>query len=202
MRVKSLTSHFINIWQKTREGYSSLALVEMCRSEFESRPIQIKSDPFIYTFIYQSAQFWAKFWAKSPNFSKILVGKILKNLPIHTPNFAFYKGSLILISRGWFCYPCWQHIPAKVFCTEYPPCKKFSFKLHIVWYCVKDQLNLKVLTMMLYFKFHFFPHLLIFLQFRDPFYVLNLSTKAVLHKWHIQCKRAKYLQFELIFRRA
>ena len=34
-------------------------------------------------------------------------------------------------------------------------------------------------------KFYFFPHLVIFLQFRDPSYVLNLSTKAVLQKWHI-----------------
>ena len=61
---------------------------------------------------------------------------------------------------------------------------------------------LKVLTMISYFKYHFFPHLLIFLQFRDPSYVLNLSIKAVQQKWHIQSKRAKYLQFELIFRRA
>ena len=35
-----------------------------------------------------------------------------------------------------------------------------------------------------YFNFHFFPHLLIFLQFRDPSCVLNLSTKAILQKWH------------------
>ena len=44
---------------------------------------------------------------------------------------------------------------------------------------------LKVLATIPYFNFHFFPHLLIFLQFRDPSYVLNLSTKAVLQKWHI-----------------
>ena len=53
-----------------------------------------------------------------------------------------------------------------------------NFHLHYRWQ------NLKVLTMISYFKFHFFPHLLIFLQFRDPSYVLNLSTKAVLQKWH------------------
>ena len=58
--------------------------------------------------------------------------------------------------------------------------------------------------------FTFFPHLLIFyffiylfiylfFQFRDPSCVLNLSTKAVQLEWYIQCKRAKYLQFELIF---
>ena len=45
--------------------------------------------------------------------------------------------------------------------------------------------KLKVPAMIPYFKFHFFPHLLIFLQFRDPSCVLNLSTKAVLQKWHI-----------------
>ena len=44
--------------------------------------------------------------------------------------------------------------------------------------------SLKVLATIPYFNFHFFSHLLIFLQFRDPFYILNLSTKAVLHKWH------------------
>ena len=54
-------------------------------------------------------------------------------------------------------------------------------------------LPLKVLATISYFKFHFFPHLLIILQFRDISCVLNLSTKAVLQKWHIQCKRAKYL---------
>ena len=43
---------------------------------------------------------------------------------------------------------------------------------------------LKVLATIPYFNFHFFSHLLIFVQFRDPFYVLNLSTKAVLQKWH------------------
>ena len=39
---------------------------------------------------------------------------------------------------------------------------------------------LKVLATIPYFNFHFFPYLLIFLQFWDPLYVLNLSTKAVL----------------------
>ena len=32
------------------------------------------------------------------------------------------------------------------------------------------------------FQISLFPHLLIFLQFTDPYYVLNLSTKAVLQK--------------------
>ena len=63
-------------------------------------------------------------------------------------------------------------------------------------------MQLKVLATIPYFNFHFFPHLLIFLQFRDPSYVPNLSTKAVLQKWHIKYKKAKYLRFELIFRRA
>ena len=45
---------------------------------------------------------------------------------------------------------------------------------------------LEALATIPYFNFHFFLHLLIFLQFRDPSYVL----------W------AKHLQFELIFRRA
>ena len=35
--------------------------------------------------------------------------------------------------------------------------------------------QLKVLATTPYFNFHFFPHLLIFLQFRDPFYVLNFN---------------------------
>ena len=37
----------------------------------------------------------------------------------------------------------------------------------------------KVLAKIPYFTFYFFPHLLKFLQFKDPSYVLNLSTKAV-----------------------
>ena len=42
--------------------------------------------------------------------------------------------------------------------------------------------KLKALATIPYFNFHFFPHLLIFLQFRDPSNVQNLSTKAVLQK--------------------
>ena len=42
--------------------------------------------------------------------------------------------------------------------------------------------KLKALATIPYFSFHFFPHFLISLQFRDPSYVLNLSTKAVLQK--------------------
>ena len=45
-------------------------------------------------------------------------------------------------------------------------------------------MELKALATIPYFNFHFFPHLLIFLQFRDPSNVLNLSTKAVLQKCH------------------
>ena len=45
-------------------------------------------------------------------------------------------------------------------------------------------LPLKALATIPYFNFYFFPHLLIFLQFWDPSYVINLSTKAVLQKWH------------------
>ena len=43
--------------------------------------------------MYQSAQVWAKFRAESPDVSKAL--KILKNRPIHIPNYALYKGSFI-----------------------------------------------------------------------------------------------------------
>ena len=60
-------------------------------------------------------------------------------------------------------------------------------------------LLLKVLATIPYFNFHFYSHLLIFLQFGDSSYVLNLSFNTVLQKWHIYCKRVKYLQFELIF---
>ena len=66
----------------------------------------------------------------------------------------------------------------------------------------RPALTLKALATIPYFNFRFFPHLLIFLQFRDPSNVLNLSTKAVLQKCHNKYKRAKYLQFEIIFRRA
>ena len=63
----------------------------------------------------------------------------------------------------------------------FSPCK-FADSVHFVRASAR---KLKVLTTILYFNFHFFPHLLIFLQFRDPTYILNLSTKAVLQKWHI-----------------
>ena len=45
--------------------------------------------------------------------------------------------------------------------------------------------NLKVLATIPYFNFHLFQHLLIFLQFRGPSYVLDLSTKADLQKLYI-----------------
>ena len=43
-------------------------------------------------------------------------------------------------------------------------------------------MHLKVPTTIQYLNFHIFPHLLIFVQFRDPSYVLNLYTKEVLQK--------------------
>ena len=43
-------------------------------------------------------------------------------------------------------------------------------------------IQLKVLATIPYLKFYFFPYLVIFLQFRDPSYVLNLSAKAGLQK--------------------
>ena len=42
----------------------------------------------------------------------------------------------------------------------------------------KDQAPLKVLATIPYFNFHFFPHLLIFLQFGDPSYVLKLIHQS------------------------
>ena len=48
----------------------------------------------------------------------------------------------------------------------------------------QNKTDLKALATIPYFNFHFFPYLLIFLQFRDPSYVLNLSTKAALQKWY------------------
>ena len=50
------------------------------------------------------------------------------------------------------------------------------------------KLGLKVLATIPYFKFYFFPHLVIFLQFRDPSYVLNLSTKTAVQKWHFSAR--------------
>ena len=60
-------------------------------------------------------------------------------------------------------------------------CSRLTYMETVDWIHV----SLKALAMIPYFSFHFFPHLLIFLQFRDPSYVLNLSTKAVQQKWHI-----------------
>ena len=68
-------------------------------------------------------------------------------------------------------WTCWLHLTST--CREFETPWIRYVLLVIKW-------NLKVLAMIPYFKFHFFPHLLIFLQFRDPSYVLNLSTKAVL----------------------
>ena len=79
-------------------------------------------------------------------------------------------------------------------------CPSLSEMSGILVFCKDDKecRDLKVLAKIPYLKFHFFPYLLIFLQFRNLSCVLNLSIKAVLQK-HIQCKRGKYLQFELIF---
>ena len=62
--------------------------------------------------------------------------------------------------------------------TDYMPADRVGWDNEEIW-------KLKVLATIPHFNFHFFPHLLIFLQFRDPSYVLNSSTKAVLQKWHI-----------------
>ena len=52
------------------------------------------------------------------------------------------------------------------------------YRLYKGFRCLGQQL--KGPAMIPYFKFYFFPHLVVSLQFRDPSYVLNLSTKAVL----------------------
>ena len=86
-------------------------------------------------FIYQSVQFWAKLWAKSPDCSKTFLnlsqfwlqfGKILKNRPIHIPNFAFHKGSFVYPKRLILLPMLVAHL-RMVFCTEDPPPR-------LVWY--------------------------------------------------------------------
>ena len=53
------------------------------------------------------------------------------------------------------------------------------------------------------FQFSLFPHLLIFLQFRDPSCVLKLiPPKQSCRNDIISAREPKYLHFELIFRRA
>ena len=65
-------------------------------------------------------------------------------------------------------------------------CFKFHIPPHFFlnWSEKVPILILKVLAMIPYFNFHFFPHLLIFLQFRDPSYtvktpVLKLTPAGV-----------------------
>ena len=82
-----------------------------------------KSDPFMY----QLVQFVAKFWAKSPDFSKFFLnlsqfwlkfGELLKNQPIHIPNFAFYKGSFIYQEADFATHV--RHIPVGSFVLSTP----------------------------------------------------------------------------------
>ena len=83
------------------------------------------------------------------------------NLPLHI--FQSYQRSLILQKTSW---------------------KLTDLGTQILTTFLIVETCLKVLAAIQYFSFHFFPHLLIFLQFRDLSYELNLSTKAVLQKWH------------------
>ena len=112
-----------------------------------------------------------------------------------------------LAPRASFCAWHWAYPMAHLTITapSSPPLTDCTCIYHLLLIqsmrTIIEYFTLKVLAMIPYFNFQFFPHLLIFLQFRDPSYVLNLPTKAFLQKWHTQCKRAKYLQFELIFRR-
>ena len=115
----------------TLGGYLSLVLVGRAATEFESRPIQI---PIFQEKVTHSYTNWPKFWAKSPDFSNIFLnlsqfwfkfGKILKNQPIHIPDFAFYKGSFIY-QEADFAYPCWRHIPVGSFVLRTPPVHTLS----------------------------------------------------------------------------
>ena len=51
--------------------------------------------------------------------------------------------------------------------------------------------NIKGTSHHFIFKFYFIPYLLIFLHIQRPLLCTNISTKTVLQKWYIQCKRAK-----------
>ena len=65
---------------------------------------------------------------------------------------------------------------------------------------------LKVLAMILYFKFHFFPYLLLLFFFSSleipPVFETYPPKQSCRNDIHIQCKRAKYFKFELIFPQA
>ena len=114
---------------------------------------------------------------ESPSFE--LISSFLKMFLCQNFSFFFYFEPIFgIFTQFHAVFPCFlsvvSHTSAKVF-------DGFAFYIFIQ----RIPLWLKVLAMIPYFNFHFFPHLLIFLQFRDSSYVLNLSTKAVLQKWHI-----------------
>ena len=80
-----------------------------------------KSDPFIY----QSDKFYVKFWTKLPDFFKRFhqfdflnfgsnLGKCWKIDPLIYKILHFIRGHSYT-PRGWFCYPCWWHIPVGSF---------------------------------------------------------------------------------------
>ena len=119
--------HSSNKWQP--RGYSSLVLVGMCHTEFESRPIQIPIFQEKVTHSYtnrinfvpnieQNHRFFINFIKFEP-----ILAQTWENFEKSTHSyteFCILKGS-IHTWRGWFCSPCWRHIPVRSFVLSTPP---------------------------------------------------------------------------------
>ena len=113
-------------------GHSSLVLVRTCRREiWKWTWIQIPIFQEKVTHSYTNwLNFGPNFWAKSPDFFKILkfepiLAQIWENFEkksTHSYTKFCVLQRVIHLPRGWFCYPCWRHVPVGSFVsTEYPP---------------------------------------------------------------------------------
>ena len=98
-----------------RQNAQNLCCLDWRGTEFgfgrDVPPPILKVDPYKYQFFKKKwpihipiGPIFGQILSKSPDFSKIFLnlsqfwlkfGELLKNQPIHIPNFAFYKGSFI-----------------------------------------------------------------------------------------------------------
>ena len=124
-----------------------------------------------------------------------------------------YMLIIILKTNWWLWYQSWPALSISTYFTDHSHVFVvvgflFCFVLlFLVWFCSwvcfccsfviflrltstlpQAKRLLKVLATIPYFNFHFFPHLLIFLQFKDPSYVLKgCFTIRVHFRWGPHC---------------
>ena len=101
---------------------------------FESRPIQIPRFQEKWPIHIQIGPIFCpivRFFQNLFKFEQVLIKtwkkKIEKSIPFIYQTLRFVRGhSSFILSRGWFCYPFWRHVPVGDFVLSIPPISRFT----------------------------------------------------------------------------